>query len=179
MRSHRDLPPRRAPSPYRIGCLGLAAALFASSAEAGGPFARARAGRGAVLVRTAHPHRSPGPGPVNNYGRLGSFYPTPYLMVRGNAPAGGGYSPLGTFGETTLSLYGPLSAYRMTAAPVLTYSRGYDGRTVLAPGTSFSTPNLPSLTPVINPTQASNFDGFRQLKSPPWWSSGMDWIDQN
>jgi hypothetical protein len=73
------------------------------------------------------------PGAVNNYGRLGSFYPTPYLMVRGNAPAGGGYSPLGTFGETSMTLYGPLSPYRMTTAPVLTYTRGYDGRIVVAP----------------------------------------------
>jgi hypothetical protein len=119
------------------------------------------------------------PGAVNNYGRLGSFYPTPYLMVRGNAPAGGGYSPLGTFGETSMTLYGPLSPYRMTTAPVLTYTRGYDGRVVVAPGTSFSTPNLPALTPVVYPTQASNYFGFRQSGSPPWWANAINWLDQN
>jgi hypothetical protein len=100
-------------------------------------------------------------------------------MVRGNAPAGGGYSPLGQFGETTLSLYGPLSSFRFTSAPVLTYTRGYDGRAVLAPGTSFSTPNLPDLTNVVYPTQASNFYGFRQSGTPPSWPNAINWIDQN
>ena len=57
-------------------------------------------------------------------GTLGTFVPTPHIMVRGNGTAGGGYSPLGTFGDTTMSLYGPLSALRSTAAPVLTYTRG-------------------------------------------------------
>jgi len=116
---------------------------------------------------------------VNNYGGLGTFYPTPYMMVRGNAPAGGGYSPLGTFGDTTLALYGPLSSLRMTSAPVMTYTRGYDGRSVVVPGTSFSTPNLPALTPVVNPSQANYYYGFRRSGTPPWWSSGVNWIDQN
>ncbi|MFO0909443.1 MAG: hypothetical protein U0794_14005 [Isosphaeraceae bacterium] len=119
------------------------------------------------------------PGAVNSYGSLGSFYPTPDLMVRGNAPAGGGYSPLGSFGNTTLSLYGPLSSLRMTSAPVMTYSRGYDGRTVVTPGTSFSTPNLPALTPVVYPTQGSYYYGFRQSGTPPWWANGINWLDQN
>ena len=33
-------------------------------------------------------------------------------MVRGNWPLGGGYSPLDTYGDMTLPLYGPLSALR-------------------------------------------------------------------
>lgn len=110
---------------------------------------------------------------------LGTFAATPYIMVRGNGPTGGGYSPLGQFGDTTLSLYGPLSSLRSTAAPVLTYSRGYDGRTRIVPGTSFSTPNLPALRPVVYPTQATYYYGFRQTGNPPWWVNGGDWIDQN
>jgi len=116
---------------------------------------------------------------INSAGRLGTFYPTPYLMVRGNAPAGGGYSPLGEYGNTTLSMYGPLSSFRMTSAPVATYSRGYDGRTVVVPGTSFSAPNYPQLTPVINPTQGSYYYGFRQSGTPPSWQNGINWLDQN
>jgi hypothetical protein len=146
-------------------------------AEAGGPFDRPGPTRARVVVSTVRP--SAPAAELNNYGRLGSFYPTPYLMVRGNAPAGGGYSSLGNFGETTLSLCGPTSSLRMTSAPVLTYTRGYDGRTVVVPGTSFSTPNLPALTPVVNPTQASYYYGFRRSGTPPWWASGMNWIDQN
>ena len=118
-------------------------------------------------------------GSVNNYGRLGSFYPTPYIMVRGNAPAGGGYSPLGIYGESTMALYGPFSPFRATSAPVRTYTRGYDGRTIVSQGTSFSSPNLPSLTPVVYPTQANNYYGFRQSNTPPWWANGSDWLDQN
>src|SRR5262249_23759681 len=59
--------------------------------------------------------------------RLGTFYPTPAVVVQGNYPFGGGYSPLGIFGDTSMSLFGPLSSFRMTTAPVLTYTRGYDG----------------------------------------------------
>ena len=112
-------------------------------------------------------------------GTLGTFYPTPYIFVRGNGTAGGGYSPLGVFGDQTMVLYGPISALRSTAAPVMTYSRGYDGRTVVAPGTSFSTPNFPALTPVIYPTQANDYFGFRTSGNPPWWQNGINWVDQN
>ena len=83
---------------------------------------------------------------------LGTFEPTPYLMVRGNGTTGGGYSPLDVYGDQSMTLYGPLSALRATSAPVTTYSRGYDGRIYAGPGTSFSTPNLPGLSPVIYPT---------------------------
>jgi hypothetical protein len=78
-----------------------------------------------------------------------------------------------------MSLNGPLSALRFTSAPVITYTRGYDGRAVVTPGTSFSTPNFPALTPVISPTQASNYFGFRESGSPPWWANAINWIDQN
>ena len=176
MRSDRVGARRPAVSARRLAWIVLLVIGAAVRAQAGGPFEGRRA-RAKVVVPTV---RSSAPGPeVNNYGRLGTFYPTPYLMVRGNAPAGGGYSPLGSFGEGMLSLYGPTSSLRMTAAPVLTYTRGYDGRTTLSPGTSFSTPNLPALTPVVNPTQASYYYGFRQSGTPPWWANGMNWIDQN
>ncbi|GAC1468352.1 MAG: hypothetical protein NVSMB9_10940 [Isosphaeraceae bacterium] len=142
---------------------------------------RVQAGEGRFLRRI--PARAPVirrvPSPSGAVEPLGTFAATPYLMVRGNAPAGGGYSPLGEYGDTTLALYGPLSALRTTSAPIQTYTRGYDGRTIVAPGTAFSTPNLPALSPVVYPTQATNYFGFRQSGSPPWWASGINWIDQN
>jgi len=110
---------------------------------------------------------------------LGTFYPSPYLMVRGNAPAGGGYSPLGLYGDASMAIYGPLSPFRGYTAPVSTYARGYDGRPVLLNENSFSTPNRPDVTPVVYPTQANYFYRIRTSGDPPWWGSGMDWIDQN
>ena len=110
---------------------------------------------------------------------LGSFYPNPYIIVRGNAPAGGGFSPLGQFGDTSMDLYGPLSSLRQIAAPVVTYQRGYDGVVRPAVGTSFSNPNLPEINPVVYPTKASFYYGPRTQSTPPWWDRGITWIDQN
>src|SRR5262245_3297235 len=101
-------------------------------AEAGGPFRRPPQ----RVVPTVHS------GDAAVYPMLGTFYPTPYMIVRGNFPTGGGYSPLDQFGNTSLSLYGPLSSLRATTAPVLLVTRGYDGRLVPLSATSFSTPNL-------------------------------------
>ena len=114
----------------------------------------------------------PAPGP------LGTFEPTPYLMVRGNWPLGGGYSPLEVYGDQSMSIYGPLSPLRSTSAPVVTYSRGYDGRVYAAPATSSSTPNLPAISPVVYPTQHNYYYAPRVDRSPPQWSSGTNWIDQ-
>jgi hypothetical protein len=110
---------------------------------------------------------------------LGTFVPTPYVMVRGNDPLGGGYSPLGIYGDQTMSLYGPFSPLRATTAPLLSYVRGYDGQLHPVRGNSFSTPNLPELTPVIYPTEANNYYGPRTSRTPPWWSNAINWIDQN
>lgn len=110
---------------------------------------------------------------------LGTFEPTPYLMVRGSWPVGGGYSPLQVFGDQSMSLYGPLSPLRSVAAPVTTYTRGYDGRVYARRANSTSTPNLPSLSPVVYPTPANYYYGPRVNRTPPSWSSGMQWIDQN
>jgi hypothetical protein len=115
----------------------------------------------------------------SGYPMLGTFYPTPTLMVRGNWPAGGGYSPLGIYGDVSMAVYGPLSPFRNYSAPVVTYGSGYDGRPVPLVGTSFSTPNRPEITPVIYPTQANYFWRIRDTGDPPWWGNGMDWIDQN
>jgi hypothetical protein len=113
------------------------------------------------------------------YPMLGTFYPAPYLMVRGNWPAGGGYSPLGLYGDQSMAVYGPLSPLRGYTAPVVTYTRGYDGRPVPLEGNSFSTPNRPDATPVVYPTQANYYYRIRESGDPPWWGSGMDWIDHN
>ena len=141
----------------------------AMRAEAGGPFRR----RGRPIETVARPSEP------TSYPMLGTFYPSPYTMVRGNFPAGGGYSPLDDFGDQTLVMYGPISPFRATTAPVRSYARGYDGRPVAVEGTSFSTPNQPELTPVIYPTQATYYYGPRQLRTPPWWANGINWIDQN
>jgi hypothetical protein len=111
---------------------------------------------------------------------LGTFQPTPYIMVGGSGPAGGGYSSFDNYGGGgSLAIYGPLSAFRAVAAPVMIYSRGYDGRVYASPATSFSTPNLPGLSPVIYPTSASYYYAPRVNRTPPQWTSGMNWIDQN
>ncbi|MHB1561372.1 MAG: hypothetical protein ACYC61_28325 [Isosphaeraceae bacterium] len=111
-------------------------------------------------------------------GRLGTFNPTPAILVQGNYPVGGGYSPLGTYGETTMSLYGPFSSMRTTTAPVQVYTRGYDG--VVRSGTAISTsyPNLPALSPVAYPTRANNYYAPRVRENPAENSAYM-WLDQN
>ncbi len=109
--------------------------------------------------------------------RLGTFLPTPAIMVQGNYPAGGGYSPLGTSG-TSMSLYGPWSALRPTSAPVLTYSRGYDGVVRPAEAVSSSYPNLPYLAPVAYPTRANNYYAPRVLQNPAE-DSAINWLDMN
>jgi len=112
--------------------------------------------------------------------QLGTFEPTPFIMVNGSGPAGGGYSSLDFYGGgQSLAIYGPTSAFRAVAAPVMTYSRGYDGRVYALPGISFSTPNLPGLSPVIYPTSASYYYAPRVNRTPPQWTSGSNWIDQN
>jgi hypothetical protein len=109
---------------------------------------------------------------------LGTFAPTPYLMVRGNWPLGGGYSPLEVYGDQSMAVYGPLSPLRATSAPVQTYTRGYDGRIQVGEATCFSTPNLASLSPVIYPTPSNYYYGPRVNRTPPWWTTGINWIDE-
>jgi hypothetical protein len=109
---------------------------------------------------------------------LGTFYPTPAVLVMGNYPNGAGYAPLGTFGQTTMSLFGPFSAFRTTTAPVLTYTRGYDGVIRPAEAITTSNPNFPSLSPVAYPTRANNYYAPR-LRDNPGQESAIHWIDQN
>src|SRR5271166_5716528 len=99
----------------------LVAALAAGTASAGDWPWRVRR---TVAVRRVEPRTV-----QRVTGTLGTFYPTPYITVRGNDPVGGGYSPLGIYGDQTMSLYGPLSPLRMSTAPVRGYVRGYDGQT--------------------------------------------------
>jgi hypothetical protein len=128
-----------------------------------------------VTVYRARPLYAPKPFPAPT---LGTFMPTPSIIVRGNDPVGGGYSPLGIYGEQTMSLYGPFSPLRPATAPVNTYTRGYSGEVRLTQGISSSYPNLPVLSPVIYPTEANNYYGPRILRTP-WWDSAINWIDQN
>src|SRR5436309_9434903 len=95
------------------------AGLMAPAAEAGGPFRR-RPRTVTETATTTRPQDRVAPSPM-----LGSFMPTPYISVRDNGTTGGGYSPLGLFGrEQSLSVYGPLSAFREISAPVTTIVRG-------------------------------------------------------
>jgi hypothetical protein len=83
------------------------------------------------------------------------------------------------YGDQTLSLYGPLSPLRVSTAPVLAYTRGYDGRIEVVETNSFSYPNLPELSPVVYPTEKNYFYGPRVPRTPRWGSSAINWIDQN
>jgi len=163
---------RRAPVIVMAAAMGLA---FGAVADGGTP----------RRVRVPSPYvptslsvaRATGSAPTP---MLGSFYGTPYMTVRGNFPAGGGYSPLGQYGDSTLALYGPLSPLRATIAPVRVYGRGYDGRPIVTDGTGFSTPNLPEISPVVYPSRANSaYYGFRRSASPAQWDNAINWIDQN
>jgi hypothetical protein len=133
-----------------------------------------RRARRAVTVVRAQPR--PVPCPTST---LGTFYSTPYVTVGGNAPVGVGYTPLESYGDQTLALYGPLSPLRAVTAPVMTYVRGYDGRTRLVEAASFSYPNLPALSPVRYPTAGNYYYGPRVIRTLPWGPSAINWIDQN
>ena len=172
------------PARALVGLLTLIA-LENTQAQAGDWFKRRRSApppapvtmtvpaQAPVLVRTVQRVSAVPPGP------LGTFVPTPYAIVRANAPTGGGFAPLGVYGDQTMVIYGPLSPWRSTAAPVLTYTRGYDGGMIPVEGTAFSNPNLPTIAPIVYPTQRTNFFGPRELRSPPWWADAGTWIDQN
>ncbi len=166
--SYRD----RVPSCLLSASLGVFFLTLTDVALAGHP-PRHRQDRPVVVTRTRVLR------PVPGSATLGTFSPTPYIMVRGNAPVGGGYSPLGIAGDQTMALYGPFSPFRAYSAPVRMYTRGYDGRVRVTEGFSFSTPNSPELTPVVYPNESSNFYGPRVSRTPPSWSSAINWIDQN
>ncbi len=109
---------------------------------------------------------------------LGTFQPTPYIIVRGSNPAGNGYAPLGMYGDQAMVEYGPFSPLRAGSAPVQTYTRGYDGQVRLTDAVTTSYPNMPVLAPVVYPTQANNFFGPR-TQSLPAGASAINWRDQN
>jgi hypothetical protein len=155
--------------------LGVILTLTAGALTATGGEHRWRRGRRAAVAEPVPTAYRPDP---TYAGRLGTFNPTPAIVVQANYPVGGGYSPLGTYGDTAMSLYGPFSALRPTTAPVLTYNRGYDG--VVRPGETISTsyPNLPLLSPVAYPTRANNYYAPRILENPAE-NSAIRWIDQN
>jgi hypothetical protein len=134
----------------------------------------ARRARRTTVVTRARSRVAPAPNTT-----LGIFQPTPYITVIGNDYVGAGYSPLGIYGDQTMSLYGPFSPFRATTAPVLTYVRGYDGQLRTVEAASFSYPNLPPLSPVIYPTEANYYYAPRVSRTPPWWSNPINWIDQN
>jgi hypothetical protein len=119
------------------------------------------------------------PIPAQGYPMLGTFYPTPYMTVGGQGPITGGYTPFGRPAEWSLTLNGPLAATRSTAAPITRYVRGYDGRVYATPAVSTSYPFEPDIAPVVYPTRASYFYGFRQTGTPPWWDRGEGWVDLN
>ncbi len=113
------------------------------------------------------------------YPMLGTYYPTNYMMVRGNYTGGGGYSPLNFYKDTTMVIYGPLAATRAYTAPVRYNVRGYNGGSYPVRTMAYSYPNLPSLSPVVYPNQGSYYFGFPRPATPPWWQDGNSWIDMN
>ena len=143
---------------------------IAADARAGWPRTR----RARVVPTSTRRVAGVAPSPM-----LGSFYPETTVNIRGNFEAGGGYSPLGTYGNTAATLYGPLSAFRATAAPVVMYGRGYDGSYRPEVGTGFSTPNQPAISPVVYPTRLNSVGASHRMTTPPQWDSGINWIDLN
>jgi hypothetical protein len=127
-----------------------------------------------VVVTRARPRPAP-----SGSTTLGTFQPTPTIWIGGSYPTGRGYSPMDIYGDQTLTLYGPLSAFRVSTAPILGYTRGYDGQLRVTEANSFSYPNLPDLSPVVYPTEANYFYGPRVNKTPRWGSNAINWIDQN
>jgi hypothetical protein len=158
---------------WTAGLLALAiVSLCASISQGGEPFRF----RGRRVAETRFAPRTV----IQGTETLGTFEPTPYVYVRGDAPTGGGYAPLGEYGDTTMSMYGPTSAFRATTAPVTTYTRGYDGVLLAVPGISFSTPNYPALSPVVYPTRSSYYYRARLENGPPIRPrDSVNWIDQN
>lgn len=131
-------------------------------------------------VRVVVPTTSPRVAGLAPSPMRGTFYPDPSpVMVLGNYEVGGGYSPLGTYGDTSATLIGPLSAFRSTAAPVATYQRGYDGNFRPEIGTGFSNPNFPTASPIVYPSRANVRNAPRRVSTPPQWDSGINWIDLN
>ncbi len=134
-----------------------------------------RRGRRAAVVTRARPVYAPcavHPAP------LGTFMPTPTVLVQSNYPVGGGYSPMGIYGDQTLSLDGPFSSFRSVTAPIVVYSRGYDGVVRPTEVVSSSYPNLPVLSPVAYPTRANNYYAPRVVEDPRS-NSAINWLDQN
>jgi hypothetical protein len=166
----------------RCGTLGVLAMILATNAtpaSAGGWFKRRAATRVTTAAEVAptsyyNPANANAPSPM-----LGTFYPTPYIVVSGTGPTGSGYSPLGQYGLNNLQTYGPTSAFRAKAAPVRIYSRGYDGVVREVEGTSFSTPFYPPGSPVIYPTPASDYYRPRGRTSLPSRFGAEGWVDQN
>ena len=93
-----------------LSCLITFVRAGCQEAAASDDFEPPQTRRTVVVARPVY--CSPGPGP------LGTFEPTPYMMVRGNWPLGGGYSPLEIYGDQSMSVYGPLSPLRSTSAPI-------------------------------------------------------------
>ncbi len=137
----------------------------------GGEYHHSRRARRTIIVNRARPAYAPG-------ALLGTFMPTPAVMIQGNYPVGGGYSPLGMYGDQSLSLYGPLSSFRSVTAPVVVYSRGYDGVVRPSEAIASSTPNLPVLSPVVYPTRANHYYAPR-IMDDPQSTSAINWLDQN
>ena len=160
----------------RVGSSFFAFVLLQLPLVAGPAFAQEPPRRARRTVVVTPVQACPAPRPTS---KLGTFYPTPYISVRGNLPIGGGYSPLEIYGDQTLALYGPLSPLRTQTAPILTYVRGYDGRTHLTEASSFSNPNLPILSPVRYPTVGNYYYGPRVIRTMPWGTNAINWIDQN
>lgn len=159
----------------RAALLGLAMILTAGAfTSMAGEHRLRRARRPATVQPVPTSYRND---PVYG-GRLGTFQPTPAVMVQGNYPAGGGYSPLGIYGDPAMSLYGPFSAFRTTTAPLLIYTRGYDGVVRPAEAVTNSYPILPRLAPVVYPTRANHYYVPR-IRDNPAQDSAINWIDQN
>lgn len=164
--------------PIVLGVVFLSLTIFdARPAAAGSRRARRAAeaeARRQRLVATQAVVSSDAPYPM-----LGTYYPGNYMMVRSGDVAGGGYAPLHSPGETSMTIYGPFAATRSISAPVRLRATAYTGETVEYQGVGSSSPYLPSQSPIVYPTQATYYYGFRESYPPPAWKNGSNWVDLN
>jgi hypothetical protein len=147
----------------------LIVASLAGTAESGDRLFRRKSRPVRETVTTVRARDQVAPSPM-----LGSFRPTPYVSIGANPLIAGGFGR-----ESSLAVYGPLSAFRPYTAPVPTVVRGYVGIPTVVEGVSVSYPNLPSLSPVVYPTRASNYSALRYQTTPPQLDRATNWIDHN
>lgn len=137
---------------------------------AAGPYRqRSRRIRGytPVYLATTAPIR-----PIQN-----NFFPTPMVILQGNLDTGPGYSPLGLYGDTTMSDYGPFSVYRAQTTNLVVRTRGYDGLYRTSFGVTETYPNFTLPGMISAPNRRSDFFKPRGPAGTRVPGDAINWLD--